>query len=209
MEGYGLSEAAPATHANPLAGPVKDCIGIPLPDTDALIVDPGDPGRVMPIAALGELAIRGPQVMLGYWNHPEETAAVLHNGWLLTGDLATMDEDGYFTIVDRKKDMIISSGYNVYPREVEEVLFMHPAVAEAAAIGIPDAYRGEAVKAFVVLRPGLSATEEEVIAFCRERLAPFKVPKHVEFAKDLPKSLIGKVLRRELREREPSKTSSG
>jgi long-chain acyl-CoA synthetase len=140
--------------------------------------------------------------MKGYWNKPEETAMVLRGGWLLTGDIAKMDEDGYFYIVDRKKDMILCSGYNVYPREVEEVLFMHPAVAEAAAIGIPDPYRGETVKAFVVLKSGAAAMEEEIIAFCKERLAPFKVPKVVEFTKDLPKSLVGKVLRRELRERE-------
>ena len=153
----------------------------------------------------GELAIRGPQVMKGYWNRPDETAAVLRDGWLLTGDIATMDEDGYFFIVDRKKDMILASGYNVYPREVEEVLFMHPAVAEAAAIGVPDPYRGETVKAFVVLKSSMTATEDAIIAFCKERLAPFKVPKQVEFAKDLPKSLVGKVLRRELRERELAK----
>jgi long-chain acyl-CoA synthetase len=143
--------------------------------------------------------------MKGYWNQPAETAAVLRDGWLLTGDIATMDEDGYFHIVDRKKDLILCSGYNVYPREVEEVLFMHPAVAEAAAIGIPDAYRGESVKAFVVLKAGMAALDSEIIAFCKERLAAYKVPKVVEFATDLPKSLVGKVLRRELRERELAK----
>jgi long-chain acyl-CoA synthetase len=140
--------------------------------------------------------------MKGYWNRPEESDAVLRDGWLMTGDIARMDEDGYFFIVDRKKDMILCSGFNVYPREIEEVLFMHPSVAEGAAIGVPDPYRGETVKAFIVLKPGATATEEEIIGFCKERLAPFKVPKQVEFAKDLPKSLVGKVLRRELRERE-------
>jgi len=143
--------------------------------------------------------------MKGYWRKPEETAMVLRDGWLLTGDLARMDEDGYFYIVDRKKDMILCSGYNVYPREVEEVLFMHPSVGEAAAIGVPDTYRGESVKAFVVLKSGKTATQEEVIAFCKERLAAFKVPKSVEFATALPMSLVGKVLRRQLREQELAK----
>ncbi|TMA01341.1 MAG: long-chain fatty acid--CoA ligase, partial [Methanobacteriota archaeon] len=164
-----------------------------------------DASREVPGGRLGELAVRGPQVMKGYWNRPEETAAVLRDGWLLTGDLATMDADGYFAIVDRKKDIILCSGYNVYPREVEEVLFTHPAVAEAAAVGVPDPYRGESVKAFVVLKGGTTASEADIIAFCKERLAPFKVPKQVEFATNLPKSLVGKVLRRELRDREVAK----
>ncbi len=205
VEGYGLTEASPVTHCNPFNGDVKECIGIPFPDTDAKLVDPEDPSKERARGEVGELAIHGPQVMKGYWNKPEETAMILRDGWLLTGDIAKMDEDGYFYIVDRKKDVILCSGYNVYPREVEEVLFMHPAVAEAAAIGIPDAYRGETVKAFVVLKSGAAATGEEIIAFCKERLAPFKVPKMVEFTKDLPKSLVGKVLRRELRERELAK----
>jgi len=202
VEGYGLTEASPVTHCNPMNGIVKECIGIPFPDTDAKLVDPEDPSKPVGPGEAGELAVRGPQVMKGYWNHPDETAAVLRDGWLLTGDIAKMDEDGYFSIVDRKKDLILCSGYNVYPREVEEVLFMHPAVAEAAAIGIPDAYRGESVKVFVVLKGGMNATETEIVAFCKERLAAFKVPKAVEFTQDLPKSLVGKVLRRELRERE-------
>ncbi len=208
VEGYGLTEASPVTHCNPLNGVVKECIGIPFPDTDARIVDADDPTREMPQGESGELAIRGPQVMKGYWNKPEETAAVLRDGWLLTGDIARMDTDGYFSIVDRKKDMILCSGYNVYPREVEEVLFMHPAVAQAAAIGVPDPYRGETVKAFVVLKVGTAATADDIIAFCKERLAPFKVPKQVEFANELPTSLVGKVLRRELRERELAKASA-
>src|SRR5438477_421427 len=202
VEGYGLTEASPVTHCNPINGVVTECIGIPFPDTDAKLVDPEDPSKEVPPKEAGELAVRGPQVMKGYWNHPAETAAVLHDGWLLTGDIAKMDEDGYFYIVDRKKDLILCSGYNVYPREVEEVLFMHPAVAEAAVIGIPDAYRGESVKGFIVLKAGATATESEIVAFCKERLAAFKVPKAVEFVQDLPKSLVGKVLRRELRERE-------
>jgi len=208
VEGYGLTEASPVTHCNPLNGVVKECIGIPFPDTDAKVVDPDDPSRELSQGEVGELAVRGPQVMKGYWNKPEETRNVLRDGWLLTGDLAKMDPDGYFYIVDRKKDMIICSGYNVYPREVEEVLFMHPAVGEAAAIGVPDPYRGETVKAFVVLKPGRTATEADLIAFCKERLAPFKVPKAVEFATALPMSLVGKVLRRQLREQELAKAST-
>jgi long-chain acyl-CoA synthetase len=172
------------------------------------LVDPEDPTRDVPPGSAGELAIRGPQVMKGYWNRPDETALVVREGWLLTGDIAKMDEDGYFSIVDRKKDLILCSGYNVYPREVEEVLFMHPAVGEAAAIGVPDPYRGETVKAFVVLKDGMSATEPDIIAFCKERLAAFKVPRAVEFTKDLPKSLVGKVLRRRLREREMERPRS-
>lgn len=206
VEGYGLTEASPVTHCNPMNGIVKECIGIPFPDTDAKLVDPEDPSKEVAPGEAGELAIQGPQVMKGYWNRPDETAIVLRDGWLLTGDIAKMDVDGYFYIVDRKKDLILCSGYNVYPREVEEVLFMHPAVAEAAAIGVPDPYRGESVKAFVVLKSGTTATESEVIAFCKERLAAFKVPRAVEFANDLPKSLVGKVLRRELRERELAKS---
>ncbi|TLZ83010.1 MAG: long-chain fatty acid--CoA ligase [Methanobacteriota archaeon] len=208
VEGYGLTEASPVTHCNPLNGVVKECIGIPFPDTDAKVVDPDDPSRELSQGEVGELAVRGPQVMKGYWNKPEETRKVLRDGWLLTGDLAKMDPDGYFYIVDRKKDMIICSGYNVYPREVEEVLFMHPAIGEAAAIGVPDPYRGESVKAFVVLKPGKTATEADIIAFCKERLAPFKVPKAVEFATALPMSLVGKVLRRQLREQELAKAST-
>src|SRR6266704_2427862 len=208
VEGYGLTEASPVTHCNPLNGVVKECIGIPFPDTDARIVDPDDPTKEMSQGESGELAIRGPQVMKGYWNKPEETAAVVRDGWLLTGDIARMDTDGYFSLVDRKKDLILCSGYNVYPREVEEVLFMHPAVAQAAAIGVPDRYRGETVKAFVVLKAGTTATADEIITFCKERLAPFKVPKQVEFMNELPISLVGKVLRRELRERELAKASA-
>ncbi len=184
---------------------MKECIGLPVPDTDCRIVDVETAMRDMPTGEPGELAIKGPQVMKGYWGKREETDRVLRDGWLYTGDIARIDEDGYFHIVERKKDLIIASGFNVYPREVEEVLFEHPAVQEAAAIGIPDAYRGETVKAFVVLKAGKAATAEEIVAFCKERLAPFKVPKLVEFRKELPKSLVGKVLRRALREEELAK----
>jgi long-chain acyl-CoA synthetase len=158
------------------------------------------------VGEIGELAIRGPIVMEGYWNMPEETALVMREGgWLLTGDIAKMDEDGYFYIVDRKKDMILCSGYNVYPRDVEEVLFEHPKVQEAAVAGIPDPYRGETVKAWIVLKPGETATEEEIIDFCRDKLAKYKVPTAVEFRDELPKTMVGKVLRRYLREEELKK----
>jgi len=210
VEGYGLTEASPITHANPLTaeGLVKEGIGVPLPDTDAKLVDVETGSREVPAGESGELAVRGPQVMKGYWGKPEETANVLRGDWLHTGDVATMDADGYFTIVERKKDMIIASGYNVYPREVEEVLFEHPAVAEAAVVGLPDVYRGETVMAFVVLKAGATARAEEIIAFCKERVAAFKVPKRVEFRKELPKSLVGKVLRRALREEELAKAKA-
>ena len=207
VEGYGLTEASPVTHANPLDGLIKEGIGIPWPDTDSKIVDLEDPSKDLPQGAVGELAIRGPQVMKGYWNKPDETAKVLHDGWLLTGDIGRMDEDGYFYIVDRMMDMILCSGFNVYPREVEEVLYEHPAVQEAAAIGVADPYRGESVKAYIVLKPGMTATAEEIIAFCKDKLAPFKVPKQVAFEKELPKTMVGKVLRRELKEREAAKAT--
>jgi long-chain acyl-CoA synthetase len=205
-EGYGLSEASPVTHSNPIFGMKKvGSIGIPFPDTEAMIVDV-DTGKVeQGINEPGELLIRGPQVMKGYWEKPEETAETLRDGWLYTGDIGTMDEDGFFYIVDRKKDMIIAGGFNIYPREIDEVLFEHPKVQEAVAVGIPDEYRGETVKAYVVLKPGEEASEEEIIAFCRERLAAYKAPRSVEFRPELPKTLVGKVLRRELREEEMAK----
>ncbi|QRF22674.1 long-chain fatty acid--CoA ligase [Alicyclobacillus sp. TC] len=200
LEGYGLSEASPVTHSNPsLASRKIGSIGKLIPGTSAKIVNPDNPAEEVPVGSEGELAIAGPQVMLGYWQRPEETAAVLLDGWLLTGDIATMDEDGFFSIVDRKKDMIIASGYNVYPREVEEALYRHPAILEAAVIGVEDDYRGETVKAYVVLRPGMSVSEEELHAFCREQLAAYKVPRSFEFRDSLPKSAVGKVLRRALK----------
>jgi long-chain acyl-CoA synthetase len=158
--------------------------------------------REMPVGDPGELVIQGPQVMKGYWNMPEETAEVLRDGWLHTGDVARMDEDGYFYIVDRKKDMISAGGYNVYPREIEEVLYEHEEIAEAVAIGVEDEYRGETVKAFVVRKSGNEVTEEEILAFCKERLAPYKAPKTVEFRDELPKSTVGKLLRRVLADEE-------
>jgi long-chain acyl-CoA synthetase len=206
VEGYGLSECSPVTHCNPIFGERREgSIGLPLPLTDARIVDP-ETRETLPPGEAGELAVAGPQVMQGYWQMPGETAAVLRDGWLFTGDLARMDRDGYFYIVDRKKDMIIAGGFNIYPREIEEVLFKHPKVLEAAVIGVKDRYRGETVKAFVVLREGAQATEEEIVAFCKKEMAVFKVPKLIEFRKELPKTLIGKVLRRALAEEEKSKT---
>jgi long-chain acyl-CoA synthetase len=196
-EGYGLSEASPVTHGNPFVLPARPgSVGMPLPDTDCEVVDVESGTRVLPAGEIGELRIRGPQVMLGYWNRPDETAIALRDGWLYTGDLGTMDATGYFSIVDRKKDMIIASGYNVYPRDVEEVLFEHPAVLECCVVGIPDAYRGESVKAFVVKRPDVEVTAEALDAFCRQRLAAYKVPHAYEFRDSLPKSAVGKVLRR-------------
>jgi len=202
VEGYGLSEASPVTHANPLYGLRKEgSIGVPFPSTEAKIVDL-ETCEDLPVGEIGELAVRGPQVMQKYWNRPEETQQTLRNGWLLTGDVARMDEDGYFYIVDRKKELIITSGFNVYPREIEEVLFQHPKVAEAAVIGVPDAHRGEVIKAYVVVKEGKTATTEEIISFCQGKLARFKIPKIVEFRPELPKSMIGKVLRRVLIEEE-------
>ncbi len=203
VEGYGLSETSPVTHCNPLNGPRKG-IGLPLPDTEASIQDQ-DTGEMLPPGQPGEICIRGPQVMKGYWNRPEETAHMLRGGWLHTGDIGVMDEEGYFSIVDRAKDMIIAGGYKIFPREVEEVLHTHPKVAEAVLVGVPDAYRGETAKAFIVLKPGQQATAEEIIAFSKERLASYKVPKLVEFRSELPKTMIGKVLRRALREEEAAK----
>jgi long-chain acyl-CoA synthetase len=202
-EGYGLTEASPTTHSTPTLAKRKiGSIGLPFPSTDCKIVDLETGERVVPVGEAGELCVRGPQVMKGYWNRPEETAIALRDGWLYTGDVARMDEDGYFYIVQRKKDMIIVSGFNVYPNEVEDVLFTHPAVLEAAVIGVPDQYRGEAVKAFITLRPGANATADEVIEFCRANLAKYKIPSLIEFLPSLPKSAVGKVLRRELRDME-------
>ncbi|WP_062305382.1 long-chain-fatty-acid--CoA ligase [Alicyclobacillus sendaiensis] len=199
VEGYGLTEASPITHANNFWAERKPgSIGLPFPDTDAQVVDPD--GNPLPVGEIGELAVRGPQVMKGYWNRPDETASVLRNGWLFTGDLAKMDEDGYFYIVDRKKDIIIAGGYNIYPREVEEVLYEHPAVAEAAVVGVEDPYRGQTVKAFIQLKPGMHVTEQELDEWCRANLAAYKVPRAYEFRDSLPKSAVGKILRRALTE---------
>jgi long-chain acyl-CoA synthetase len=203
VEGYGLSETSPVAIANPIYGKRKaGTIGMPIPDTLARVADPDDPSRTMPAGERGELALAGPQVMKGYWNQPDETAQVLVDGWLLTGDMAVMDEEGYFSIVDRKKELIIAGGYNIYPREVEEVLYEHPKVQEVCVAGIPDSYRGEIVKAFVVLRPGEQASSDEIREFAKTRLAAYKVPRVVELRDELPKTMIGKVLRRALIEEE-------
>ena len=208
VEGYGLTEAAPVTHCNPILGEGKQkvgSIGVPFPDVEAKIVDLETGTREMATGESGELVLRGPQLMDGYYNQPEETALTLRDGWLYTGDIATVDADGYFAIVDRKKEMIIVSGFNVYPREVEEALATHPAVLDSAAIGVPHPIKGEEVKAFVVLRPGVKATAEDIIAHCRTQLAPFKVPKDIEFRESLPKTLIGKTLRRQLADEDRKK----
>jgi long-chain acyl-CoA synthetase len=174
--------------------------------TEARIVDHATGTRTLPIGDVGELVVRGPQVMKGYWNLPEETADALRDGWLYTGDIAKMDEDGYFTIIDRKKDLIIAGGYNIYPREIEEVLYTHPAVQEAVVVGVPDEYRGETVKAFLVLKPGHSATANELEAHCRKQLAAYKIPRLIEFRESLPKTAVGKILRRVLAAQEKTKS---
>ena len=199
VEGYGLTEASPVTHCNPLYGERRlGSVGLPLPGVDAKVVD--EEGKEVPLGEVGELIVKGPNVMKGYWNRPDETQKALKDGWLFTGDLARMDQDGYFYIVDRKKDMIIAGGYNIYPREVEEVLYGHEAVQEAAVVGVPDPYRGETVAAFIVLKEEYrgKVTEKDIEAFCRANLAAYKVPRIIQFRDSLPKSSVGKILKREL-----------
>ncbi len=209
VEGYGLSECSPVTHANPLVGERKEgSIGLPLPDTDVKLTDLDEPDRVVPQGERGEMCIKGPQVMLGYWNRPDESGLVIRNGWLHTGDVAIMDEQGYFHIVDRIKDMILVSGFNVYPTEVEAVLFHNPKILKCAVVGVPDDTTGERVKAFIVLKPGESATAEEITSWCRDPdqgLTGYRVPKEIEFRDELPETLIGKVLRRVLQDEERKK----
>lgn len=200
IEGYGLTEASPVTHFNPPHCQIKTgSIGIPLPDTHCKIVDLNDGENEVPVGEIGELCIKGPQVMAGYWNKPQESAKALKEGWLYTGDMARMDEDGYFFIVDRKKDMILVEGYNVYPREIDEILMTHPKILEAAVVGVSDNLRGEVVKAFIVLKDGEVASEGEIIDFCKGRLARYKVPRRIQFIEELPKTLVGKVCRKTLR----------
>jgi long-chain acyl-CoA synthetase len=212
VEGYGLTECSPVTHANPFSGTRKPGhIGLPIPDTDVRIVSLDDPDMEMPTGEPGELCIKGPQVMLGYWNRPEETALAIRNGWFHTGDVATMDADGYFKIVDRLKDMIIVSGFNVYPNEVEDVLYHHPAVSKAAVIGLPDDRTGERVKAYVVLKPGGSLSADDLLRWCRDPeqgLTGYRAPKEVEFRDSLPETLVGKVLRRALQEEERARSQA-
>lgn len=212
VEGYGLSECSPATHVNPIDGTARlGTVGVPLPDTDCRIVDLEEPDKVLGVGERGELCIRGPQVMKGYWNRPSETGLMIRDGWLHTGDVAIMDEDGFFRIVDRVKDMVIVSGFNVYPTEVEDVLHRHPAVHQVAVIGVPDETTGEAVKAFVVLRPGMTASADEIMAWSRDPergLTGYRAPKVIEFRESLPVSVIGKVLRRVLIEEERAKLAA-
>jgi long-chain acyl-CoA synthetase len=206
FEGFGLTESSPVTHVNPLDENVRiGSIGIPVASTDAKVVDEG--GREVPIGETGELVVAGPQVMAGYWQRPDETAKTIKNGWLWTGDMARRDQDGFFYIVDRKKDMILVSGFNVYPNEVEDVIVSHPKVLEAAVIGVPDESSGEAVKAFIVPRDA-SLTEDELRKYCSENLTGYKRPRLFEFRRDLPKTNVGKILRRQLREEMDKKTSA-
>ena len=206
MEGYGMTETtAVTTSTASLAWRKPGSIGFPMTSTEIKIVDLEAGTTEIPIGSEGELCIRGPQIMKGYWNKPEETANTLRDGWLYTGDVARMDEEGYLYIVQRKKDMIIVSGYNVYPTEIEDVLYTNPAIQECAVIGVPDKYRGESVKAFIVLKPGVTATSEEILEFCKDKLAKYKLPNIIEFKDSLPKSAVGKVLRRELRDMEDVK----
>ncbi|WP_019008091.1 long-chain-fatty-acid--CoA ligase [Deinococcus aquatilis] len=201
VEGYGLTEASPITHTNPIfSGQREGSIGLPMPGVDAVVA--GEDGQPVAAGEVGELWVAGPMVMKGYWQRPDETAKTLREAhgrtWLMTGDMSIMGEDGYFSIVDRKKDLIIAGGFNIYPREVEEVLMSHPAVLEAAAVGLPDAYRGESVHAVVALKPGMKTTEAEIIAHCKKDLSAYKVPRSVEFRSELPKTAAMKILRRQL-----------
>lgn len=205
VEGYGLTETSPVTHANPIWDHrINGSIGLPWPNTEAVILRSGE-SEVLPVGEIGEIAVKGPQVMKGYWNRPEETAMTFADGWFLTGDLGYMDEKGYFYVVDRKKDMIIAGGFNIYPREVEEVLYEHEAIQECVVAGIPDPYRGETVKAYIVLKEGKSVTDKELNEYCRKNLAAFKVPRFYEFRQELPKTAVGKILRRTLIEEEKQK----
>jgi long-chain acyl-CoA synthetase len=211
VEGYGLTECAPVTHANPLVGARKEgSIGMPLPDTDVKLTHLDEPDKEVPQGERGELCVKGPQVMLGYWNRPDETQMVIRDGWLHTGDVAVMDADGYFQIVDRIKDMVLVSGFNVYPTEVEEALFHHPKISKCAVVGLPDPVTGERIKAYVVLKEGQSGTAEEIVAWCKAEggLTGYRVPHDIEFRDSLPETLIGKVLRRVLQEEERQKAAT-
>jgi len=206
VEGFGMTETTPVTHTNPFGGVRKiGSIGLPISDTECRIVDLDTGEKNMPVGEPGELIIRGPQVTKGYLNKPEETTNLLRNGWCYTGDIATMDEDGYFYIVDRKKDMIITGGFNVYPRDIDEVYYEHPKVLEACTIGIPDPKRGENIKVFIVLKEGEKATAAELLEYAKTKLATYKLPSEIEFRKELPKTTVGKILRKELRAEELAK----
>ena len=206
-EVYGSTETSPIATVTPWGGKIKPgTVGVPVPDTDLKIMDLETGEKEVPVDEIGEITVKGPQIMMGYYKKPEETKVAIKDGWFSTGDIGRMDKDGYLTIVDRKKDMIVAGGYNVYPMELDDVLFEHPKILEACTIGIPDEYRGETVKTFVVVKPGETLTEKEVDTHCRERLAAYKIPRSIEFLDELPKSAVGKILRKELRERELKKS---
>jgi len=206
-EVYGSTETSPIACVTPWGGKVKPgTVGCPMPDTDIRIVDIDDHEKELPEGESGEIVIKGPQIMAGYYKKQEETDKVIKNGWFLTGDIGMFDNDGYLSIVDRKKDMVIAGGYNIYPVELDNVLFEHPKILEACTVGVPHEYRGETIKAFIVLKEGESCTEKEIISFCKEKLAAYKVPKIIEFIDELPKSSVGKILRRKLRDMELEKT---
>ena len=205
-EVYGSTEAGPFMSVTPWGGEVKPgTVGVPVPDTDIKIVDIETGEKELPVGEHGEIVMKGPQIMMGYYKKPEATAEVLKDGWFYSGDIGCFDEDGYLSITDRKKDMIIAGGYNIYPVELDNVLFDHPKILEACTVGVKDEYRGETVKAFIVVKEGENLTEEEVTAYCRENLAAYKVPKIIEFIDELPKSAVGKILRRKLKEMEEAK----
>jgi long-chain acyl-CoA synthetase len=199
FEGYGLSEASPVVTCNPISGQSKaNSIGLPLPGTEIAIRSLEDHDQTVPLGEKGEICLRGPQVMAGYWQRPAETAATLRDGWLRTGDVGTMDEDGYTYLVDRLKEVIVSGGYKIYPRHVEDAIHRHPAVAEVTVCGVPDAYRGEVTKAFVRLKDGESLTPEALRAFLADKISPMEMPRLVEFRDELPKTIIGKLSKKEL-----------
>jgi long-chain acyl-CoA synthetase len=205
-EVYGSTETSPVATVTPWGGKIKPgTVGCPVPDTDIKIVDLETGKKEMPQGETGEIIIKGPQIMKGYYNKPDETQKVIKDEWFYSGDIGKFDEDGYLTIVDRKKDMIIAGGYNIYPVELDNVLFGHPKILEACTIGIPDPYRGETVKAFIVAKQGEQLTENEVMDYCKKNLAAYKIPKQIEFVNELPKSTVGKILRRELRDMELAK----
>ena len=191
IEGYGMTETSPSTHANPISGGKPGSIGLPMPGTECKIVDQDDSTKLVPIGQPGELAIAGPQVFSGYWGRDDQVGVFTKDGYVLTGDVAVMDDDGFFSIVDRKKELIIAGGFNIYPSEVEEVLFTLAGVQDAVVVGVPDKYRGETVKAFVVKAPGAKLTEEDVVSHCATSLTAYKVPKLVEFRSELPRTAVG------------------
>jgi long-chain acyl-CoA synthetase len=205
---YGLTECTVTATVSPWGGKVKPGTeGIPVPNTEIKIVDIETGTKEMPAGESGEILIRGPQVMKGYYKNPEATAEVIKDGWLYTGDIGYMDDEGYLTVADRKKDIIIAGGFNIYPNEIDDILFSHPKIAEACTIGVGDQYRGETVKSYIVLQEGEAMTPDEVEIYCRESLAPYKIPKIVEFIDELPKSGVGKILRRVLKDQELKKRS--